>query len=144
RSCSFRSSWFVFPRSGRHRESGHHRVAPLATAARAGRNGCRNESNGQTNTNGYPYPSCVPIVDSEEPFFMLRGGRPQRLDAGEAMTRYQGSSLGTVISAIALVVVALACRPATRGPSVGASADAVVPPTPLVLELQQGERRIRR
>src|SRR5438067_2119430 len=60
------------------------------------------------------------------------------------MTRYQGSSLGTVISAIALVVVALACRPATRGPSVGASADAVVPPTPLVLELQQGERRIRR
>src|SRR5205814_8574274 len=30
-----------------------------------------------TNTNGYPYPSCVPIVDSEEPVFRATasGGR---------------------------------------------------------------------
>jgi len=65
RSCSFRSSLFVFPRSAPHRETGHRSVAPLTTAARAGRNVVGTNQTDKTNTNGYPY--CVPIVDSEEP-----------------------------------------------------------------------------
>src|SRR5438874_1378803 len=55
------------PRSSRPREAGHRRIEPLATAARAGRNGAGTNPTEKTNTNGYPYPSCVPIVDSEEP-----------------------------------------------------------------------------
>ena len=46
--------------------------------------------------------------------------------------------------AIGLLVGGGACWRASRGPSMPAEATPVAPPTPLVLELQQGERRVRR
>src|SRR5947207_1203389 len=85
RSCSLVRRCSSFARSGRHRETGHRRVEPLSRLplGRAGTVAGTNPTD-KTNTNGYPYPSCVPIVDGEEPVISWERPREARDSGGRS------------------------------------------------------------